>query len=232
MTGPTFNTAERIRIGAFVTVNSGCLIDANERWHSSAPAFEVLGVKNDVWRHEESQYGGQGGQYVVLQYNHTKHRVPGTTLKVLMLRDIRNEAYKIRYYLDDLWGAQVSYCTGIARRVPLRVLMADLMPTVAESMPGYRDKWTELNDKHRVIEAFFTDSVTMWFENLDEQQSTFMNQLMREVLLILESTGVDEDRNELTVAWVFARPPYRCFRVPCNDRKVQIQCTNYLRIIC
>ena len=51
----TFKTTELIRVGAFVTVNNTCTIDENQCWRSSAPAFEVLGVQDTVWRHDESQ---------------------------------------------------------------------------------------------------------------------------------------------------------------------------------
>ncbi|KAF2821322.1 hypothetical protein CC86DRAFT_458999 [Ophiobolus disseminans] len=214
-----FQLKEPILVGAFVSVNDECAIDENQCWRSSAPAFEVLGAHDSIWRHDESQYGGQAGQYALLQYNRTKHKIPGTTLKTLMLRSIRNEAYVVRHSLNDLWGVQVSFCTGVARRVPLRVLMADLIPVVLDAMPRRRDMWQELNKENRVLEAFLSDSVLEWLDGLARPQSDFIDQVMQEIFLALESTGVDEERNELTVAWVFQRPPYRCFRVPYNDKK-------------
>ena len=216
----SFVKTQRIRIGALVTVNDTCAIDEDQCWRSSAPAFEILGVQQSVWRHDESQFGGQAGQYALVQYTRTKHKIPGTTLKDLIIRSIRNEEYLVRHSLNDLWGVQVSFCTGVARRVPLRLLMTDLMPIVVESMPHRKDEWSELNKEHRVIDAFHTDSVLEWFDQLDHHQSSFIDQLMREVLLALEYTGVDEERNELTVGWLYQRPPYRCFRVSCNDKKV------------
>lgn len=214
----TFSVEEHIRIGGFVTLNDSCAIDEDQSWRSSAPAFEILGVRDNIWRHDESQFGGQVGQYALLQYNRTKHKIPGTTLKTVILRSIRSKAHFARYNLDDLWGVQVSFCTGVARRVPLRILMADLMPIVTQTMPRGREMWGQLH-QHKVEEAFRSDSVFTWLENLEPDLGNFIDILMREVLLTLESTGVDEEEHELTVAWVLQRPPYQCFRVSCSDKK-------------
>jgi hypothetical protein len=214
-----YEKTARIRVGAFVTENGACTIDEERCWNSSAPAFEVLGVQDTTWRHDETQYGGQVGQYALLQYNRTRHKIPGTTLKDLVLRNVRNEAYLVRHSLDDLWGVQVSFCTGVARRIPLRVLMADLMPVVVKTMPNCRNRWNDLIKEHCVVDAFRSETVLEWLENLSSEQNAFMNQIMREVLLALEPTGVDEDRNELTVAWLNERLPYQCFRIPCSDKR-------------
>jgi hypothetical protein len=179
----------------------------------------MLGVQDSVWRHDESQYGGQAGQYVLLQYNRTKHKIPGTTLKTVVLRGIQSDAYLARNNLNDLWGVQVSFCTGVARRVPLRLLMADLMPVVAETMPDSNNIWKELNDQNRAIEAFRSDTVMSWFDTLEQHQKVFVDQLMRNILIALEPTGINEEGTELTVAWIYQNPPYRCFRISCNDKK-------------
>jgi hypothetical protein len=215
----SFKKSQCIRVGALVTLNESCSIDEGHCWRSSAPAFEMLGVQDNVWRHDESQYGGQAGQYVLLQYNRTKHKIPGTTLKTVVLRGIQSEAYLAHNNLNDLWGVQVSFCTGVARRVPLRLLMADLMPIVAETVPDSKNIWKELNDKHNAIKAFQSDTVFAWFDTLKPHQKVFLDQLMRTILLVLEPTGINEEGTELTVAWIYQFPPYRCFRVSCNDKK-------------
>lgn len=215
----TFETSQPIRVGAFVTVNHTCTIDENQCWRSSAPAFEILGVHDSVWKHDETQWGGQAGQYALLQYNRTMHKIPGTTLKTRVLSDIRSEAYTVRHILNDMWGLQVSFCTGVARRVPLRVLMADLMPVVAETMTDRKEMWQQLNLENSAFNAFQSDSVIEWIETLDHAQRLLIDQLMRDILLTLEPTGVDAEGNNLTVAWVYQRPPYQCFRISCNDKR-------------
>jgi hypothetical protein len=52
-----------------------------------------------------------------------------------MLDDVRHKSYLARHMLNSLSGVQVSFCTGVARRVPLRVLIADLVPIIAAEYP-------------------------------------------------------------------------------------------------
>jgi hypothetical protein len=210
--------ADLIRIGTIATVNSSCAIDERESFNSSTPAFEKLGIQDTVWLHDESQIGISGGQYVLAQYNRTKHRRAGTTLKTSMLDDVRNQFYLARDVLNDLSGVQVSFCTGVARRVPLRVLMADLMPIVAEITPHDQAIWAQLNDKEQGIQALRSGALTDWFKTLSPDQANFIDQLIGKVLLMLERTGVNEEGNELTVAWIYRRPPYRCFKIPTSSK--------------
>jgi hypothetical protein len=215
----TFELSQPIRIGALVTVNNSCTIDEHESWRSSASAFEILGVRDNVWRHEESQFGGQAGQYVVMQYNRTKNKIPGRTLKAVLLDDLQSKSYLVGHSLNNSWGVQVSFCTGVARRVPLRILMADLIPVFMTTMSYDKDMWETLNKGNRAIEALQSENVLEWLRTLDQLQSEFLNKLMHDILRTLESTGVDEEGNELTVAWIYQHPPYRCFKVSCNDKK-------------
>jgi hypothetical protein len=210
---------ERIRIGAIVTINYDCALEERLCWQSSTAAFEVLGVQSNLWRHDGTQVGGQAGQYAVLQFNRTRHKIPGTTLKTLILRSLQNEPYLVRQALNNLWGVQVSFCTGVARRVPLRMLMTDLMPTVAETIPQGKQQWEEINAGDRANDAFQSDTTLQWIESLDSTQSHFIDQLMRKILLVLAPTGIDEEGNELTIAWVYQTTPYRCFKVSCKERK-------------
>ncbi|OAL55288.1 hypothetical protein IQ07DRAFT_595009 [Pyrenochaeta sp. DS3sAY3a] len=217
---------ERIRIGAFVTINLNCAPEERLCWQSSTPAFEALGVQNNFWIHDETQVGGQAGQYALLQYNHTSHKIPGITLKTLFLRSIQNQPHLAREVLNTFWGVQVSFCTGVAQRVPLRMLMIDLMPKVAETMLEGKKKWNEINAGDRVIVAFQSDTTLEWIEKLDPPQSNFIDQLMCKILQVLAPTGIDEEGNELTVAWVYQRTPYRCFKVSCKERQ-----NSWLRVL-
>jgi hypothetical protein len=211
--------ADLIRIGTPATVNSNCAIDEKESFRSSAPAFEKLGVQDHVWLHDESQIGVSGGQYVLAQYNRTNHRRGGTTLKNSILDDVRNQLYLARDVLNDISGVQVSFCTGVARRVPLRVLMADLMPIIAEITPHDQAMWNQLNDQEQAIQALRSCDLPAWFQALSSHQANFIDQLVGKVLLMLEPTGVNEGGDELTLAWVYQRPPYRCFKMATNSKQ-------------
>ena len=210
--GPT----TRVRIGALVTVNQNCENDELEAWNRSHSAFEILGVQEEYWQYDESQFGLSGGQYVVLQHNRTKHKVPGRTLKNVILDrgvDI------VLHVLNDLWGLQVSFCTGVNRRVPLRTLMADLLPVVGANFPGDQESWDELDMKYKILEGFKTDAVLDLFKALPKETSSYILSLMRKILVILEPTGIDPEGKSFVIAWIYDRPPFRCFKVPCVEKK-------------
>ncbi|KAK4206318.1 hypothetical protein QBC37DRAFT_244816, partial [Rhypophila decipiens] len=90
--------------------------------------LESLGPYSTGWERTEKQYGMQAGNYIILQANLTWHKRRGQTLKHHRLQQ---EDDSLIGFLEDLWGVQVSFCTGVARRVPLREMIADLLPVFA-----------------------------------------------------------------------------------------------------
>jgi hypothetical protein len=220
----SYAKTDPMRIGTPATVNRNCVIDERACWNSSTPAFEILGVNESFWTYDESQTGLSAGQYALLQHNRTKHNIRGTTLKSRMLDDVHNKSYLARDILNDLSGVQVSFCTGVARRVALRELMADVMPTIAAVFPQDKVIWEQLNDQDQAIQAFHSASLPDWFKTLPHNHAEFLDQLVGRVLSILQPTGVNEEGNELTVAWIYQRPPYRCFKIPTNSKPNSWMC--------
>jgi hypothetical protein len=154
----------------------------------------------------------------VLQHNRTKHNIPGITLKSRTLDTVINKSCLAIDVLNNLSGVQVSFCTGVARRVPLRILMVDLILIVAEIFPHNHAMWTSLNAQNRVVEAMRYGLLLDWFKTLSPNGADFIDQLISQVLLTLGPTGVNEEGNELTVAWIHHRPPYQCFKIPIRSK--------------
>ncbi|EPS35817.1 hypothetical protein H072_10787 [Dactylellina haptotyla CBS 200.50] len=213
-----FSATDPIQIGAPVEVNNNCVMDENECWEKSQCAFENLGVHSDHWKLDESQYGGQAGNYMLLQANWTMHKIPGRTWKQEILEE---EPRMLRRYLNCLCGLQVSFCTGVSRRVPLRVLIADVFLTFLEISgldPAVRDilmYWYNIPDEFR------RDSVQEFLDKLPPDHLEIILVLVQRILLCFKSTGVDSQGKYFSVAWVNskAEPPIQCLRVPCRERK-------------
>ena len=126
-----FDPRTKIIIGALVTVNEKCSIDERKCWLDSCSALEPLGTFAARWELNERQGGIQAGQYVVGQFNQTWCKIQGKTLKQFQLEQ---EDDLLLPFLESTWGLQVSFCTSVARRVPLRELVADMLPIFAKTL--------------------------------------------------------------------------------------------------
>lgn len=210
-----FDPRSEILIGGLVSINTNCQIDEKESWNKSCSAFENLGVHGEFWIHDEKQIGGQAGQYVMLQHNRIKHKIPGKTLKQYYLDQ---DPETLVCVLNCLWGLQVSFCTGVTRRVPLRLLIADLLPYFSKLFPKERDLWTELQVKYDILNGLHTENVQSWFETLPPQLYKHVLQIITRILLTLQPTGIDQEGKFLLVAWPYDCPPFRCFKIPCDDK--------------
>jgi hypothetical protein len=210
------NPRSKICIGSLVTINSYCNINERECWERSACAFENLDVHDDFWTYDESQTGFQAGNYVLLQANITKHRLSGKTLKKVILEW---ETEMLIPALNCLWGLQVSFCTGVTKRVPLRELIADVLPTFANTFIRERARWVELEEQYHILDAFRKDDFQGWLTNLPPKLYSYVIRVVRRIIRTLQSTGIDPEGRYLSVAWPYDSPPFRCFRISCHDRE-------------
>ncbi|KAK6504766.1 hypothetical protein TWF481_006705 [Arthrobotrys musiformis] len=209
-----FDPQARIRIGSPVTVNGSCIIDENECWENSSCAFENLEVRRHHWEYDESQLGIQGGQYVVVQANRIKHKIPGKTWKQEILEQ---RPHMLVPYLNCLCGLQVSFCTGVARRVTLGQLITDVFLIFVDIflMRDFLER--ELNN---IISALKTNMLQDFLKTLPPETSEKILDIIQEIVSCLRSTGVDSEKKFLSVAWVRAKneEPIQCFRIPCDER--------------
>ncbi|KAL5040924.1 hypothetical protein BDW71DRAFT_212630 [Aspergillus fruticulosus] len=208
----------KIVIGALVTVNESCKVNQEDCWASSCASLEPLGPYGSCWELDETQYGLQAGNYVLLQANRTWHKRPGLTLKQYRLQ--QNDEMLIPF-LGNLWGVQVSFCTHIARRVPLYEMVTDMLPVFATVVTTSQDEerlWDELNTNHHIIDAFRRNSVRNWLINLSPELYQFVMKIVRRIFDVLQHTGLDREGNHLLVAWPDKRDVFRCFKVPCQKQ--------------
>ena len=209
-----FDSHTKIIIAA-TRLNETCPLDQARSWPVCNPFMESLGTGPDYWRLAEIQVGSQAGQYVMLQFNSKWVKQDGITLKDRQLNAIQDTIYLP--FLESLLGLQVSLCTGVARRVPVREMLADVMEAyVAKRLP-VPTLWNDLLDNHKIVDSFQGPHLEIWFHNLSTELQTLVVQIVRYILSILGDTGYNEQRDELVIACPFPEDPFRCFRIPCEE---------------
>jgi hypothetical protein len=100
-------------------------------------------------------------RYVQVQAAGAWRKIHGKTLK--QCRCEEDDKTLILLFLDDLWGVQVSFGTGIARRVPLREMVADLLPVFTKAFMSSRREmclWDELEKPDLSMDADRRESRT------------------------------------------------------------------------
>ena len=209
-----FDSHTKILIAA-TRFNKSCPLDQSRSWPVCNPFMENLGTGPDYWRLAEIQAGSQAGQYVMLQFNSTWVKQGGITLKDRQL-NATPETIDLPF-LESLLGLQVSLCTGVARRVPVREMLADVMEAyVAKRLP-VPTLWNDLLDNHKIVDSFQGPHMETWFHNLSTELQTLVVRIVRYILSILGDTGYNEQRDELVIACPFPEDPFRCFRIPCEE---------------
>ena len=209
-----FDSHTKIVIAA-TRLNESCPLDQSRSWPVCNHFMDNLGTGPDYWRLAEIQAGSQAGQYVMLQFNSKWVKQDGITLKGRQLNATPDTIYLP--FLESLLGLQVSLCTGVARRVLVREMLADVMEAyVAKRLP-VPTLWDDLLDTHKIVETFQGPHMETWFHNLSTELQTLVVRIVRYILSILGDTGYDEQRDELVIACPFPEDPFRCFRIPCEE---------------
>lgn len=203
-----FNSKDKVLIGGVVEVNKHCRTNHIERWSSFMGSLQNLATTAPYWQSTEFQASaavmGQGelgsGRF---QFNKTWTWHPGNSWKRQYLSLIEDELPFSE--LDRPWGLQVSACTGVARRVPLRVMLSDTMHTFAENLalpPG----WSTLCQQG-IIKALAEGGqiLKQWYDDLyslpgGDSLQLLTKRLIRHILLRLRDTGLDRDNKNLLVA--------------------------------
>ncbi|RDL41517.1 uncharacterized protein BP5553_01496 [Venustampulla echinocandica] len=212
--GSGFIWDQKILIGGTI-INDKCPLDETKSWQHPANYAYVkrLGTSDTRWELREKQVGMQGGQYITLAFNPTYIKQDGVTLKQQQLMLPFNEIDLA--FLNSTCGLQISFCTGVARRVPLRVLLADVMVPFVESRLSKPAHWEELKTKFAIVENFRSD-LGQWFDRLSTGLRESAIQIVRSMLGILKDTGIDKNGEELVIAWVRKEDPYLCLRLRCE----------------
>jgi hypothetical protein len=209
----SFDLHPKILVAA-TTHNSSCPLDQVKSWPICLDTLDILGTRQDHWRRSQQQIGIQASQYVGAQFNVTWIKQDGVTIKDLHLN---NASDTLRFQiLESLWGLQISLCTGVAKRVPVREMLADVTEVyVAKRLP-LPPEWKDLLENHNIIDELRGPNLELWLGALAPDLQSSAIRMFRYVLDVLRDTGYDTSSDEFVIAWPFPDDPFHCFRVKCK----------------
>lgn len=214
--GSTFPRNAKAFIGTTILENIACQ-SAATHLQQSLPMLEEIDTFPSYWKVTERQVGlgAQGGQagVAILQFAQTWMRMPGVTKKTAIL----SRPARFLRDLDNMFGVQVSICTGIARRVRLRDLLADLLPAYV-SGPGIdAGHWQELVETFNAPLELRSSDINQWLNSLDRPCRADFERLGFEVLDLLRNTGIDRKASHFVIAFMQPNSQVQCFKIPCKD---------------
>ncbi|KAI0528315.1 hypothetical protein F5B22DRAFT_30833 [Xylaria bambusicola] len=214
----TFHRTKKVRIGAKVSRNDNCQAKPQEQLTLAFSMLEELGTYPSYWEVSERQlgFGLQAGQSTIafIQFNQTWVKRCGMTKKSRML------AQKAMYIadLEGYFGIQVSVCTGIARRVRLRDLLADVLPAYVGALVAKPPGWKSLMEDFNILQALKESNLSTWLESLDSNLQKTFESLVLAILFLLQDTGVDRKGENFTVGCIQPDIPFQCFNIPCRSQ--------------
>ena len=208
-----FDAKSKILIGA-TTPNPVCPLDEQSCWEASGDYLSPLRTDSEHWEFSELQAGIQGGQYAILQFNSTYVKQPGMTLKQSHLSSPPNEFFIP--FLQSKCGLKISFCTGVAQRVPLCEVLADVMVAFVEARSPMPRDWDLLKNKHDIVNGFRSRDLKAWLMSLPFNLQILTAQIVRYVLSWLQDTGINRTGEELIIAWAKPEDPFQCFKVRCE----------------
>ncbi|ETS84911.1 hypothetical protein PFICI_02936 [Pestalotiopsis fici W106-1] len=210
----TFSRSQKAVIGAWVTVNASCEARQQDPLRSASVFLHELGTYRDYWEKAERQlgFGLQAGQSPIaaLQLNQTWVKMRGLTKKSRMLARL----YKSDF--EELYSVQISVCTGVARRVSLRKMLADLLSTYVAALISEPPLWSSLVEDFDIITALESKDLGQWAAALPHDHQKTFECLVIAVLTSMRDTGIDRKGENLVIGCIQPGIAFQCFQVPCT----------------
>lgn len=188
----------RLLIGA-TSVNEHCLLETEVCQEAfSGGALTSMGTRAPGWkttgRAANLSIGFHGATAGVAG---TQTKDDGRSLKVKIFQDW-DRTTDLRV-LNRPCGLELSLCTGIARRLPLRELFyGEVLEYLRLGLPG---DWTKIEPIVTGISGQSEEEFGEWLSILTEPQTLVMQKATVLLLLAMEYTGVERDGHTLTVWW-------------------------------
>jgi hypothetical protein len=150
--------------------------------------IKELGTSRARWDMRERQSGVQAGQYLNVMLNATWIKRDTHTQKKKGLERVDLDI------LDQPWGLLVSVCTGVAQRVALREVIAEVMlPIVCAYIDGLPEWQTLMSTGEGLLEELKKSTFRDWFSMLDYTAQRALGELIHDVLCLIHWTGVNDD---------------------------------------
>ncbi|KAJ4237550.1 hypothetical protein NW757_013251 [Fusarium falciforme] len=210
---PASAVPEAVPEAAPVTIHTGCPRDIEKSYGVSWNYLDELGTTDSCWKLVAVQYFLQGGLHVVGQVGGESQKQPGVCLKAKFL-DRWDRHMRLADFESRL-GLQVSLCTGVARRVPLRILVRDDLMSYIDSL--YVNGWEDLKGPARAAMAS-KQAFAEWAHNLNHNQRRCLQEVFSHVLYCIKDTGFDKNELHFSILWPYKSAANRCFNVQPQDK--------------
>ncbi|KAI3574429.1 hypothetical protein IWW34DRAFT_883996, partial [Fusarium oxysporum f. sp. albedinis] len=208
-----FPRNEKLVIGSRVSINQDCTVTPQEQVQMAIPWLKELGTFPSYWEVSERQLGlgFQGGQNAVgiVNFAQTWVKRLGQTKKsnILAKKSLSNAD------LEGPFAVQVSFCTGIARRVRLRELLADILPAYVADLATTPCYWERLQGCD-ILEILRHEDFRAHYQKLDRELQAEFETLAIAALFLLQDTGVDRKGENFAVGCIPQGLAVQCFKIP------------------
>ncbi|RSL88571.1 hypothetical protein CEP51_001657 [Fusarium floridanum] len=193
-----------------------CPRDITESYNASrAFHLDELGSKPSRWRLTTLTANLQDGYQVLAQVGGEWQKQSAVPMKRVFL-----DRWGIERKLSDFespLGLQISLCTGVARRVPLRVLVREDLMNYVDSLhvKGWKDLREAAKEAMESKERF-----AKWSDELTDTQRKCVQDVFWHVLNRLKDTGFDVDGDQFSILWPYRSDANRCVKVkPRHDHE-------------
>jgi hypothetical protein len=115
--------------------------------------------------------------------------------------------------LEGPFAVQVSFCTGIARRVRLRELLADVLPAYVADLATQPYYWKRLQGCN-ILQILRDGDFRARYQKLDRELQAKFETLAIAVLFLLQDTGVDTKGEKFVVGCAPLELTVQCFKIP------------------
>lgn len=181
------------------SVNEECFLKA-EMCHQaySGGALTSMGTRAPGWRTTGRTTNlGIGLHGTTIGVAGTQTKDDGLSLKMKIFQDWdRSKDLRV---LNRPCGLELSLCTGIARRLPLRQLFhGEVLEYLKLGLPG---EWTKIESIVTDIPGKSANEFGEWLSRLTISQTEVMQKATVLLLLAMEYTGVERGGHTLTLWW-------------------------------
>lgn len=196
----SFAAGEQILIG-IMTVNENCPLNEHLSREASVTQLIELGTADPMWVASQRQLAIQGGHYFTAQAGLIQTKLSQIPVKNTIFRHWeRNLDLEI---LGEPWGLQVSLCTGVAHRVPLKNLLGKTVLAFLDNHHTLFNDWQAVREKatRGLKEELSLQEYHDWVQSLSEREQKCVTRVIDYVLDKLRDTGVDRKGEYLAVWW-------------------------------
>ncbi|KAH7394823.1 hypothetical protein BKA66DRAFT_285723 [Pyrenochaeta sp. MPI-SDFR-AT-0127] len=212
----SFSNESKLIVGAIVKKNTTECKFPWQVWRLRC-RLVYLGVEEERWHPNQRQLGLQvGPDHVALQTMQVWTRMPATLLKQYQLQQ---DGIDVLEFLGCFVGVQVSCCTGVARRVSLQDLLADLVPI-------FSTRWDDWNNQYNAVAGLRDQNLPNWLFDLRNQSCEAFEDLLgtiHRVLNILKPTGLSRNKSYIQIAWPKRGDMLRGIKVSCENESLWAQ---------